>query len=183
MSGLVGVVGFAGSGKSRVADELVNLGFVRVKFAHPLKEMMRGGLRAAGLDEETIERMIEGDLKEVPSPALGGRTPRYGMVTLGTEWGRNLMASDLWINIAKMRITGLRNAARAVVVDDVRFPNEVETIKRLGGRLWRVERPGIEIDIGHESEQHVADLEVDEFMLNNGTLQDLYDKVHLLLRR
>ena len=30
-----------------------------------------------------------------------------------------------------------------VAFDDVRFPNEAEMIRRLGGELWLVDRPGV----------------------------------------
>jgi hypothetical protein len=78
---LIALTGYAGSGKSTLADILAcEHGFTVVKFAGPLKAM----LRALGLDE----REIEGDLKEQPCQLLAGHTPRRAMQTLGTEWGR-----------------------------------------------------------------------------------------------
>lgn len=74
---VVALSGLAGSGKSTLADYLIQRhGYTRVKFAGPLKAMCR----AMGMDEA----QIEGHLKEVPSPHLQGRTPRYVMQTLGT---------------------------------------------------------------------------------------------------
>ena len=40
------------------------------------------------------EAHIEGALKEVPCELLGGKTPRYAMQTLGTEWGRDTDQQD-----------------------------------------------------------------------------------------
>ena len=66
---LIGICGLKGSGKSEVAKRLeVMLSAQRVRFAGPLKDM----LRALGLDEDEIE----GDLKEAPCDKLCGKTPR-----------------------------------------------------------------------------------------------------------
>ena len=91
-------------------------GFVRVRFADPLKAMMR--------QLGPGEREIDGDLKEVPSAILGGQTPRYAMQHLGTEWGRNLIHPDLWVMAWKERA----KQCERVVADDCRFPNEVQNI-------------------------------------------------------
>jgi hypothetical protein len=118
---IIGLTGLAGSGKSVVADVLVNeFGFTRVKFADPLKNMIRRMLADMGHIEFDIERMIEGDLKEVPIPELGV-TPRHLMITLGTEWGRDLVHADIWVRLWAARAECLPN----VVADDVRFDNEV----------------------------------------------------------
>jgi hypothetical protein len=137
---IVAFAGLAGSGKSTAARYLIEQhGFERGKFATGLKEMTRAYLRVRQVDETTIERMIEGDLKEVPHPALEGRTPRYFMQRLGTEFGRDLIAVDVWVNTEKDRIAGMPR----VVFDDARFPNEFAMIKDLGGIIVEVKRQGL----------------------------------------
>ena len=140
---IIGISGRAGSGKSVVADHLIaEHGFRRVKFAGPLKAMVRALLATRGADAEIIERMIEGDLKEVPSAWLNGRTPRHAMITLGTEWGRDLMARDLWVDAAGDMLAAIRvnDPDARIVVDDVRFPNELDAIRGRGGVVWRIVR-------------------------------------------
>ena len=108
----IALCGPAGAGKSTVAAFLEReAGCTRHRFAKPLKDM----LRAIGL----TEREIEGDLKEVPCPALMGRTPRHALVTLGTEWGRDLIHPDLWVNAWHRTLP-----AGNVVTEDLRFRNE-----------------------------------------------------------
>jgi hypothetical protein len=174
VSALIGLVGYAGSGKSTAAERMVErLGYARVKFADPLKQALRAILRSAGVDEKTIERMIEGDLKEVPAAELCGRTPRYAMLTLGTEWGRGLMATNFWIHLFVTRVDRLRNQGHSIVVDDARFPNEFEAIRDLGGMLIKVMRPGLVPDLSHESEQHVESAKPDYVVVNGRTPADL----------
>lgn len=144
---IIGLSGLAGAGKSVVADVLVReLGFTRVKFADPLKNMLRTMLADMGHTAEDVERHIEGDLKEVPMPETGV-TPRHMMITLGTEWGRDMVRPDLWVRLWAAKAERFER----VVADDVRFPNEIEALRALGGHLWRVERPGL-VSSGHVSE-------------------------------
>lgn len=141
---VVGFAGLARSGKSTAAQYLVDLyDFKRIRFAQALKDM----LRAVGLGD----REIDGDLKEVPCDLLGGKTPRFAMQTIGTEWGRNLIAPDIWIRVWQGAV-GRLPADQAVVCDDVRFPNEVEAIRSLGGIIVRLDRHSAGIAGGHVSE-------------------------------
>lgn len=169
MAGVVAFTGRAGSGKSTAADHLVALGWGRVKFADPLKNMIRALLAASGMPAAEIERRIEGDLKETPEPILGGRTPRYAMQTLGTEWGRELITPDLWTGIARAQIVAHLQAGRDVVIDDCRFDNEAAVVRDLGGMIVELQGRG-GIAGGHASEQGVAP---DLVHHNDGTLAEL----------
>lgn len=146
MTGLLGITGKAGAGKSTAADYLVSRGWVRVKMADPLKNMMR----AMGLSD----RHIEGDLKEVPCPLLQGKTPRYAMQTLGTEWGRQMIGPEVWTELARREIALCMAQGLDVVVDDVRFENEAAVIRELGGMVLQIERGGVDTGT-HASEAGV----------------------------
>lgn len=140
---LIGFCGPAGAGKSTAAAYLVeHHGFVRVRFAGPLKAMMR----ALGCSE----REVDGDLKETPCILLGGRTPRQAMQWLGTEWGRQMIAPDLW----QRAWAAEADRHPLVVCDDVRFPNEEAAIRARGGIIVRIECPWAASPAsGHASEQ------------------------------
>ena len=109
---LVGITGRKYHGKDTVARELVLNGFSIVRFAGPLKDMMRAFYRAHDINEAVIERKIEGDLKEHPCPLLRGKTPRYAMQTLGDEWGRQLISADLWTESLAYRLLASSDWAR-----------------------------------------------------------------------
>ncbi len=156
---VIGFCGAAGAGKSTAADRLVHChGFRRVRFAGPLKRMMW----ALGLDE----RHTDGALKELPCGLLGGRTPRFAMQTLGTEWGRDIIAQDLWLRAWRAEVTA---ACKLVVVDDVRFANEAEAVRQAGGTLIRITGRG-GISGGHVSE--LQDFAVHHTIDNAGCFDD-----------
>ena len=161
MTDLIGITGRAGSGKSTAADVLLKAGWARVKFADPLKNM----LRAIGLSD----RHIEGDLKEVPCDLLQGKTPRWAMQRLGTEWGRQCIGESFWLDLARREIALTIAQGVPVVVDDVRFENEAQLIRDLGGTILQITRGNAETP-SHASE---ADLTGDIVYRNNGTRAEL----------
>lgn len=172
---VVAFTGLAGSGKSTAALHLVEQGWARVRFAGPLKAMMA----ALGLSE----REIEGDLKEQPCDLLAGKTPRYAMQTIGTEWGREIIAPDLWIRAWRAALDCLPPGVN-VVVDDCRFANEAAAVLAVpGGAIIRVMRPGSGAGAaGHKSEQEMASLPAIGQIDNVGTVEAFLADVDRIVR-
>ena len=169
---IIAFTGLAGSGKTTAAKHLVNRhGFERVRFAGPLKDMMR----ALGLSD----REIDGDRKELPCDLLCGKTPRWAMQSIGTEWGRQLIGADLWIRAWQAAVDRLP-AVVPVVVDDCRFPNEAAAIRAAGGFLVAVERPGL------SAGQHVSEGQdlgpAVATVRNTGTVRELLAAVDVEMR-
>lgn len=158
---LIGIAGKARSGKGTAAQYLLNkLGtdWYSASFADPMKEM----LNVIGVDT--------GDnFKDLPVNQYGVST-RYMLQTLGTEWGRNLIDSNFWVDVfANM------NAYQCVIVPDVRFDNEADLIREFGFLIHIEGRGGIEGS--HISEQTLAVKPGDIVITNNGTLSEMYAKL------
>jgi hypothetical protein len=139
MTRLIGLTGPAGCGKSTIAQTLsFSAWVVRHRFAGPLKAM----LRTLGL----TEAQVDGNEKELSCALLGGRTPRYAMQTLGTEWGRGLLDDDLWLRATLLQIDATLAETRSpiVVIDDVRFDNEAAAIRTRGGIVIKLVRDAAE---------------------------------------
>lgn len=160
---IIALAGRKGAGKDTAGAAYVRSGYVLLKFADPLKEMLRTLFRLQGADEALIERMIEGDLKEEPTIYLNGKTPRWAMQSIGTEWGRNCISETLWVDIFLRRAALHPN----VVVTDCRFPNEVDAVQGAGGRVIRIERTGLSKDNSHPSETLIDELVVDAEIVNH----------------
>lgn len=160
---VIGLSGLAGSGKSTAASYLQSKGYELVKFAGPLKDMMR----AIGL----TERHIEGDLKEVPCSLLQGKTPRFAMQTIGSEWGRDIIGPHFWIGLWESRALEILDMGGRVVVDDCRFPNEADAVRKLGGVVIRLTGRG-GISGGHASEHMGWD--ADRVVANDNGKDALY---------
>jgi len=165
---LVGICGPKGSGKSSISAVLCGkYDFTRRRFGGPLKEMLKVGF---GLTDDHVD----GHLKEVPTDLLCGQTPRHAMKTIGTEWGRRMIHNDIWLQAWRNSIPEPKPGRwNYLVVDDVRFPNEVEMLKRdFDATIIRVERPGYDYDPSHESEAH-SELEYDYRIINDGDMEIL----------
>lgn len=180
---LIGLCGAAGAGKNAVAEVLrARHGFMHFGFADPLYAAVA---TITGLSEDTLRdrRQKEQTIDWV------GKSPRQLLQTLGTEWGRQMVRDDLWIQI------GLRQAAKCqeclrgrggVAITDCRFENEATAIKEQGGVIWRVHRRAacLAADTAkHSSEAGIPEYLVDVVIDNNGTLQDLAGRVNAALDR
>lgn len=143
-------------------------------------------------------------------------TSRYALQTLGTEWGRNCYP-NVWVAYAIRVHKCLQEGGWAydqkrglytvsvlmdrrknpdammwpkihVVVSDVRFRNEVEELKKAGGLVLKVVRPGYEGDVGisgHASEEEqksIHDKEFSAIIVNSSTLDWLYTTVDSVMK-
>lgn len=179
----IAITGPAGSGKDAIANILVrDFGFERLRFADPLKMMVRRMYETTGMSRQEVERRVEGDLKEKPCAILGGKTPRHAMQTLGTDWGRKCIDEDLWVRIA---IADVEDNAHCDFVNvDCRFDNEARALQKAGffiiGRRDQTAQMG-EAERRHESEAGIDPALVDLYLNRTETLEELRDKVHAVV--
>lgn len=176
---LIGLSGKAGSGKSMVSRYLNDKGYGTSKFAEPMKAMLAALLEQQGVPPETTHDFLEGHLKEIPTEYLGGRSPRYAMQTLGTEWGRGLISENFWVDSAMKQI---KDGDGDLIFDDVRFPNEAAAIRRAGGIVVNVVRPGLDTSgIPHPSEDAMPYFAFNYVLYNDSTLERLYQRIEAML--
>lgn len=98
-------------------------------------------------------------------------TPREIMQLMGTEFGRNMIHPNIWVMATMNRIGKNDNA----IIPDVRFPNEVDAIKKYGGIIIYIERD-TGLNDNHPSEKALDDYPKDKFDVyidNNKTIDDL----------
>lgn len=177
---IIGLAGRKRSGKDTVGKHIcAEYGFMVESFARPLKESIR--VIYGWTSDHT-----DGELKEVTCP-YWQVTPRAVMQQLGTEIGRQL-DRDLWRKSLERRLMNVmqhedeNSIPVGVVITDVRFPNEADGIRDLGGEVWRVVRPSL----GQQTDFHPSETSLDRYrfdneVVNDGSLEDLYAKVRVLL--
>ena len=191
---IIGICGLIGSGKGTVADVLVDQGFKKVSFADKLKD---GVSTIFGWDRA----MLEGDTDESrqwreqrddfwSAETEMEVTPRLVLQLFGTDCLRNGFHDGVWVSLLKKHM--LDNPGN-YVIPDVRFRNEQNMIRELGGEIWRVQRGDIpewygcamldnttgsdlmeEYDV-HPSEYKWIDMnnKFDVTLYNEGTIEDL----------
>ncbi len=191
---IIGICGLIGSGKGTVADVLVDQGFTKVSFADKLKD---GVSTIFGWDRA----MLEGDTNESrqwreqrddfwSAETEMEVTPRLVLQLFGTDCLRNGFHDGVWVSLLKKHM--LDNPGN-YVIPDVRFRNEQNMIRELGGEIWRVQRGDIPEWYGcamldnttgsdlmeaydvHPSEYKWIDMnnKFDVTLYNEGTIEDL----------
>ena len=165
---IVGISGFAGSGKDSLGAFLVARGFKKIAFADKVKQL------AVALCPSLGERIAAGetldDLKR-SDPSVRRWLQDVGLTA------RDVMGDDVWIRSA---LEGL-SPDEQYVITDVRFSNEVEAIREKGGILVRMERPGVGPANNHPSETELADYQEWDIVVNNdGALDDLGEVANVI---
>jgi hypothetical protein len=203
---IIGICGFIGSGKDTAADYLVNFHeFRRDSFAATLKDAVAA---VFGWDRELLEGRTKQarEWREQVDPWWAKRldrpdlTPRLVLQLWGTEVCRRSFHDDIWIASLESR---LLNSRDNIVISDCRFPNEIRAIKQAGGQvIWvqRGELPSWHIMAGkanngdavaaeklkhlgiHASETAWVGTDFDYIVDNNGTVDDLYNRIAAIVR-
>lgn len=180
---LIGLCGYAGTGKDTAAKALIDdFNFQRVAFADPIKAAL------VALDPYIPGHADEGFLRlsEFMHSRSWAEVKEYAevrrlMQVLGTEVGRNQFDPEIWVKIAERKITSTMSVGHTVLTD-VRFPNEARLIKRHGGTLVRLTRPGYGPVNEHVSDRASESWTYDYQIINDGTVADLHRKVADLVR-
>jgi hypothetical protein len=174
---LIVLTGYKGSGKSTVADYLEDkYRYSRFRFADKIKQI----IRVLGVEQD----YIDGHKKEDSVDLLCGKTARYTMQTLGTEWGRKLIGDNIWVNQLQREMgIGIQFGITRFVIDDLRFENEEYFINRLRFapynyqvNIIKIERNGC-IETNHESEMYIKSIIQDWTIYNDLSKEDLYKSV------
>jgi hypothetical protein len=202
---IIGLVGFAGSGKDTVGQYYVdNFGFKSEAFADPLKDCLSvlfGWDREmlAGRTPESRAWREEIDPWWADRLGIAHFSPRFAMQNIGTDVMRKVFHDQIWlINMEKR----LMLSDDPVVITDGRFVNEIRLIRRMGGRVYRVKRGpdpkwmdtaklaanGDQLAIQrlnevfkvHQSEWAWVNEELDGVIRNDAGLPELYEKIEAL---
>ena len=203
---IIGLCGFAGSGKGTLADILVeNHNFRKISFATKLKDVasvMFGWDRdlLEGITDES--RVWREEIDEYWSNELEQEvTPRIVLQIFGTDCVRNNLHNNIWVSIVKKTL--IDNPDVNWVIPDIRFPNEVDVIQQLNGSVWWIKRgelpdwyrtAAVDNEIGsndmltkysevHESEYKWINTQFDNIIENDSSIEELGYIVALLMHR
>lgn len=140
---IIGICGFIGCGKGTVGDILVDeYGFTKISYADRLKDTVA---TMFGWDRDQIEGKTPESRawRETPDPwwseELGYEfTPRLAMQRVGTDCMRKGLDDQIWVKFVKKQLAD--NPETNYVIPDVRFYNERDLVREMGGQVWRVKR-------------------------------------------
>ena len=132
------------------------------------------------------------ELKEEPHP-YWGISPRQIAQFMGTEVFREKIqelipdiGNDFWIKVMyahMLKIPLDETFHVGYVISDVRFQNEVDLVQKLGGYIFKIDRPGKDGSVGLSNHASEAinrlewNPETTWLVGNYGTIEELYDSV------
>jgi len=153
----IGLMGLAGSGKDTAAKAFMKLGYRRLAFADELKSLAFYFGWDGEKDEDGRALLQE----------LGMAARRYN--------------ARFWIQYLNKQI--LRERLQGpFVFTDVRFQNEADYVRSIGGIIVRIVRPGQSAE-NHESELKQCEVAADIEIVNDGGIEDLHNKIRAILAK
>jgi len=169
---IVGLTGYAQSGKDTVAQILVNkYGFTRVAFADKIREFLYE-LNPVIKDGVKLREFVDAhgwDVAKVQESEVRRLLQEIGLTA------RKVFNDDFWIRQALEP----HQVFERMVITDVRFENEAEHIKLIGNwldqpaEIWRIKRTNTDAVNDHVSESQMDGYKVDRILVNRGTLDEL----------
>lgn len=177
---IIGLTGRIASGKTTASDYLVENGFKEYSMAGPLKEIGR-------IFHFEKHQLYGSQEQKMEINKHWGISARHFLQKFGTDVCRNLLQSaipdmkfgeenrtSIWIRL--FEIERANNPNTNYVISDVRFLDEAECIKRMGGKLIRISRDvnTVGSEHMHPSELEMSKIVVDYIVDNNGSMEELY---------
>jgi hypothetical protein len=196
---IIGLSGYAKSGKDTVADIIISIDsnqWVVKKFSGKLKQIAS---LLTGID---INKFEDQDFKDQIMPLewveqwVEGTTKYYKIMKvrdflqkLGTEAVRDGLHKNAWVNALMYDYYGIYDIDTDVtnmpnwIITDCRFPNEFEAIRQAGGVVVRISRDGVKPVNAHPSEIALDGFDFNYVIENNGSLEDLKRSVNFMLNQ
>jgi hypothetical protein len=195
---VMGLHGLPGSGKDTFADEFVRvLGehgvrAVKLHLADPLRDVAEAAFGSryetqaekAALDTFWKDRLPhDPHTMDGPKELWLGAEPITGrriLQFIGTDLFRKHVHPDFWCVRLEQRVAALRGV-QAIVVPDVRFPNEANLIRRMGnggyglgnGRVLHL----VNSNLPPVASDHPSDKPLDEAFLDGHVVCSCVDQV------
>ena len=181
---IIGITGKIGCGKSTASDILEEMKFKQYSLAGPLKEIaMNLGFKYDEVYGTQEDKLTIND--------FWGISGRRFMQIFGSEICRDILPNvlpemklndkSIWIRLFEKYITDVKNN---IVVTDVRFANEAQSIKDLGGYIIKLERfhetDSHNITNDHQSETQ-NDIKYNFVIRNDGSIEDLKKNIRQTL--
>ena len=171
---IIGLSGYAGSGKDEVAKILVSdYGYHRIAFADKVRAVLYDLDPIIMIDAYnkyiTVQDLVN---DEGWDDAKKHKEVRALLQKVGVSI-RNHIGESTWVQLAMKTMLNAPQLDLKYVITDVRFLNEADMIRANGGQIWRVKRPNVTAVNNHISETELDGYKVDQILSNNGSLEDL----------
>lgn len=155
---IIGLHGKAGSGKDFIANECLG-DYFKVALANHFKiDIVRKSIF-------TFDEVFNTKPSHV----------RHRLQQIGTEEGRDVYGPDVWCNAleAWMYLINTSNKIDKFVIADLRFDNEAEYVKSLGGVVVRIDSNRNRNGMDEKALQHSSEAGIREDLIDHVIINDI----------
>ena len=196
---IIGICGRKESGKSVIGSVCKEYGYEVIRFAEPLKLLISNLIKVDRKDLDALktvesEYVFSDDDFEFISNETGipihfvssilkgntYHTVRDLLQVIGTDLIRKYNVN--W-HVDKTREYVESNKNTNFLIDDVRFPNEVDMIRELGGTCWFIIRPKLNNISNHISETALKWQDFDNLIVNDKDEETLRQNWELFMSK
>ena len=175
MSKIIAFTGKKRSGKTTAADYLVGKGFTKINFKDALIEELKQNLPDLLTEIEKVMDTIEydGNNPWTIERLFTEKPPlmRKLLQNWGTEFRRNSVSLDYWVVKWMQKTKGVD----LIVVDDLRYPEEMQAIRDMDGVVVRIIRNDMVSTDTHTSETEMDQIIPDQTIaVATGQQDELY---------
>lgn len=155
---IIGLHGKAGCGKDFIASQCLN-DYFKVALANHFKiDIVRKNIF-------TFDEVFNTKPAHV----------RHRLQQIGTEEGRDVYGPDVWCNAleAWMYLINTSNKIDKFVIADLRFDNEAEYVKSLGGIVVRIDSNRNRTGMDEKALQHSSEAGIREDLIDHVIINDI----------
>jgi len=178
---IIALSGKSQSGKDTVADYLVtNYNFIKISFGKYLK-------KCVSYIFDINDYILNSEYKDIVNDEWNV-TPREILQWFGTECIRkspyqHSSGYSIWTHKLEKDLQFYMKLGKNIVISDLRFPDEVEMLKKYKHNTWMIERLQASTLTKncseHESENYIVTYDI--LIRNNDSINDLYKKIEELI--
>jgi len=148
----------------------------RLAFADKIKESL-AALFGVSIREINTLKEERGVFKIESQSFEHSYTWRSFAQRYGTEAHRDIFGEDFWVDMILPKEASAIPQGELWIITDVRFHNEAERIKSLGGHIICVNRPDLQYNDLHISEERLPDEFFSYIIDNNSSLDQFKERV------
>jgi hypothetical protein len=177
---IIGFVGQKRVGKDTAADYLVSkYNFEKYAMAAPMKDAIK-------IIFKLSDEQLYGNAKEIVDPRWGV-TPRELMNFIGVDTLKIRLPAmypqigDIYIK--HLNIIAKESPNTSFAICDLRFQNDVDAVRALGGIIVKINRSSLKNTDEHISETSVNNIKNIDYTINNdGSIADLHKEIERIMQ-
>lgn len=184
------ILGHASAGKTTLTNYLIKKGYIQLIFAGPIKNF----LMDIGYSYDQVNGTSAQKVMKHKDFNMSGRdlAQKYGTELMRDLFPDvcpdfNLNGYKFWARVAEYKLNEFFPNAKVVFADG-RMEDEAEMVRKNGGYIIKISRKKDESCLNEEQKNHTSETSINNIVSdftieNDGTFEELYEKMDAIMRQ